>query len=625
MSQTMSPLPRGDAQTVSTYMLQDLGNSQGGISYWRNGSAGEPPSVDFGIARTSAGYSFTPADVTGLQQAAGLWEWVCSINLAPTTSTPYFITIRPGNQDVSTASYPPGVTPSRGPFASDDIELISSRHDFSMFSSKGFSNAVHELGHAMGLTHSGSYNGTDPSQGTVFQTDSKQYTIMSYNPASMTGSNVVVDGTTYYDSTPMLYDIYAVQRLYGAPTVSAAGNTRFGFNASEGLPAPYDFTKNPRPVLTIYSHTKTNTLDLSGFSTDATVNLHSGAFSSFAGMTNNVTIYYTTSVDTLIAGSGTNTIYANDDPDSITGGTGSNTLFLGRGTDTVESRGHDTIIAGTGDSLIKSSGAATVFGGAGKELTGVNVAAGSLLAVGGPGKLFVNASAGDVTVYAGAGGTTVAGGAGQVTAWGKTSGDLLTGGSAQGNALIGGAAAETLFGSGGGLMVGAAAGGDVLVAGPGNVTLTGAGSQGANTVFGGSGASTMTLGKGNDLVVLGGGASTVFGGSSRANIYGGSGALLAIAGSGGAYVQAGVGQSTVHAGSGADLFRFVDGAGGGTELIVGFKQGVDRISLGGFGPDAATSALATARTAGGDTTIQLADNTRVTFAGLSQLTHDAFA
>ncbi len=417
---------------------------------------------------------------------------------------------------------------------------------------------------------------------------------MSYNNAALTGANLTVDGTTYQPSTPMLYDIYAVQRLYGSPHVDPSGSTTFGFNASSDLPVPYDFTKNTHPVLTIYSHTANNTLDLSGFTSDSAINLHSAAFSSFAGMRNNAAIYYSTKVDTLIEGSGTNAVYANDDPDMIVGGSGANTIFLGRGTDTVQSSGNDTIMAGAGDVIANASGAALLFAGAGNET--IHVTSGRTQAVGSTGRLSVRVAAGEVTVQAGAGGSTVFGGAGRVTAWGKAAGDVLFGGQAGGNVLLGGAGTETLAGSGAGdLLVAARTGGDLLAAGAGNVTLTGAGSLGANAYFGGGAADLIAAGAGSDTVVGGRGADTVFGGSGHADIFEGSGSTLAVAGPGADYVQGGTGQATVVAGTGVDVFGFVFGHGGGTDLISKFKPGVDLISLQGFGPDAVAAALGTAR------------------------------
>lgn len=628
MNQSPTPtMPVGTAQSVSTYMLQWLGTSGAGISYWKSGPQSQTPAVPLHIVTQSGLDSFTPAEVAAIGNAAATWSWVCNLTFVPDGDG---IIVRPSNQDATALNYSGGIDPEvgSGPIKIANVELNTKVRGISVLGTANFRNVVHELGHGIGLDHTGAYNGEQSQAGylpgTVFQTDTMQYAVMSYNVAALTGANVTVDGTTYNDSTPMLYDIFGAQRLYGAPDVDPAGSTTFGFNVSAGLPISYDFTKNVRPVLTIYSHTGHNTLDLSGFVNGSIIDLHSGAFSSFAGMTNNAAIYYTTKVDTLIEGNGANTVYANDDPDSIVGGTGANTIFLGRGADTVQSGGHDTIIAGAGELTARTSGDALLFAGAGNDT--ISVVSGSLQAFGGSGRLTVRNVVGNVTVQAGAGGSTVDGGPGRVTAWGRAAGDAFFGGQFGGNTLVGGAAAETLVGGGAGdLLIAAPSGGDLLAAGPGNVTLTGAGSTGANTYFGGSGASVIATGAGDDTVMGGSGAATIFGGSGHTDIFAGGGPSLVIAGPGGDYVQAGTGQATVLAGTGADLFGFVSGHGGSTELIVGFKPGADLIALQGFGPDAVAAALQTAQVVGKDTTIHLADDTRITFANFTELSKSLFA
>ena len=610
-------------------MLEELGTPGAGISYWKSDSEADPPAVPLTIVAQSGADSFTPAEVAGIQTAAATWAWMCDLTFAAGSGASG-ITVLPSTTDATTLNYSGGSGPEvgSGPLNTASAQLSTPGDGTASVGGSEFRNALQQLGHAIGLANPGAYDSGQSSAdylpGTVFQTDTGQYTIMSDNDAALSGANLTVGGTSYAASTPMLYDVYAAQRLYGSAHIDTVGSTTFGFNVSPGLPAAYDFATNAHPVLTIYSHTAKNTLDLSGFSSDSTVNLRSGAFSSFAGMTDNAAIAYATKVDNLIEGSGTNTVDANDDADSIVGGSGANTIFLGQGSDTVQSSGHDTIISGTGDVLANASGEALLFAGAGKVT--VRVTAGGTEAVGGAGRMSVSVTGGDATVQAGAGGTTVSGGTGSVIAWGKAAGDQLFGGQAGSNLLLGGAGSETLAGAGAGnFLVAARIGGDLLAAGPGNATLTGAGSLGANTYFAGVGADLIAAGAGNDTVVGGSGADTIFAGNGHADIFEGSGPTLVIAGPGHDTVQAGAGRATVVAGTGADVFSFVSGHGGGAELISKFKPGVDLVSLQGFGTDAAAAALRTARIVGRDTTIELADHTRITFSGVTHLSASSFA
>lgn len=80
-----------------------------------------------------------------------------------------------------------------------------------------FETILHELGHAIGLSHPGDYSFT---AGTIFSyegsaqflQDSKQYSVMSYFEATNTGSNI----PDYQISTPLMFDILALQNIYGA-------------------------------------------------------------------------------------------------------------------------------------------------------------------------------------------------------------------------------------------------------------------------------------------------------------------------------------------------------------------------------------------------------------------------
>jgi hypothetical protein len=132
-------------------------------------------------------------------------------------------------------------------------------------------------------------------------------------------------------TTPMALDIAAAQLLYGAPVNSPlSGGQVFGFNTNiTGAIRPFfDFTQNANPIVTLWDQGTNNTLDLSGFSTNSTVNLNRGAFSSCDGLTNNICIALNTKIDTFVGGAGNDTVTANNDGDTLFGGLG-NDIFRG--------------------------------------------------------------------------------------------------------------------------------------------------------------------------------------------------------------------------------------------------------------------------------------------------------
>ena len=86
------------------------------------------------------------------------------------------------------------------------------------FDNDGFRLFLHEIGHALGLSHPGNYNilpgGASLAYdgNAVYREDTDQYTVMSYFDEAITHANFV----DTFAMTPMLHDIAAIQRLYGA-------------------------------------------------------------------------------------------------------------------------------------------------------------------------------------------------------------------------------------------------------------------------------------------------------------------------------------------------------------------------------------------------------------------------
>jgi Peptidase M10 serralysin C terminal/RTX calcium-binding nonapeptide repeat (4 copies) len=241
---------------------------------------------------------------------------------------------------------------------------------------------IHELGHALGLSHPGDYNATDDNDGdgvpdpityandAYFAQDSMQYSIMSYFDAYETGAQHV-DFTLLnfaYAATPLVHDIAAIQAIYGADMATRNGDTVYGFNSTASRSA-YDFTVNTRPVVAIWDGGGNDTLDFSGWNTPSVINLNAGSFSSgggtekfltleevnanraalgFAartqdtfdfyealkaqlGLTNglfkdNISIAYGATIENAVGGSGDDFIIANEVGNRIDGGDGNDTV-----------------------------------------------------------------------------------------------------------------------------------------------------------------------------------------------------------------------------------------------------------------------------------------------------------
>ena len=256
----------------------------------------------------------------------------------------------------------------------------------------GWFAITHELGHALGLAHGGSYNASDDNDGdgkpdpityngdAYFFQDSQQYTIMSYFPGRATGAGWVDwDNLVYMmPSTPMVHDVLAVQNIYGADMTTRTGDTTYGFNSNAGN-VVFDFTVNTDPVVTIWDAGGTDTLDFSGWSTGSIIDLNEGAFSSggqgttlaalqakgFLGpnatqaqfaatmaafnmgpqgqMTDNVAIAYGAKIENAVGGAGNDLIIGNGLNNLLKAGAGNDILVTGDG--------RDTLTGGTGNDI----------------------------------------------------------------------------------------------------------------------------------------------------------------------------------------------------------------------------------------------------------------------------------
>ena len=290
----------------------------------------------------------------------------------------------------------------------------------------GLVTFVHEFLHALGLSHPGNYNGTASYfHDAEYLQDTRRYTVMSYFNSYSDGSGTSFfhwNGLSYdyvYPQTMMVDDIAALTGGsyagyfggYSFNTSTRTGATTYGYNATAGIDAVYDFTANQAPVLTIYDAGGVDTLDLSGDTvawkivvsynssgnasftsqarTSSVIDLREGQYSSTNGMTNNIGIAYGTVIENAVGTRYDDTIYGNDVANNLKGGAGNDTIYGYAGSDVIDGgtgtniidggQGTDTAVFGfssTQASMTQNAnGGWTIsYGGTIDKLTNVEVA-----------------------------------------------------------------------------------------------------------------------------------------------------------------------------------------------------------------------------------------------------------
>jgi len=329
----------------------------------------------------------------------------------------------------------------------------------------------------IGLGHAGAYNdGTTKGSPQLTSYDNSAYSLMSYNEApdySSAFSWGYSGGYARAPVTPMMLDILAADRIYGAPVGGPlSGGQTFGFNTNIAgdIAKFFDFTINTRPIITLFDTGLNNRLDLSGFTSGSTIDLHEGSFSSVAGLTGNIGIAFGTRIDTLISDGASDRITGNDDGDVLMGGGGTDTISGGAGNDHIY-----------GNLLSSTQGAAD-----GADLIDT-----------GGGSDYVNGNAGNDTITASTGSNRLYGGQGDDTI--HVTGNGI-------NHLNGNLGDDTLIIDAGTNDAHGGQGNDTIQASGGDNQSFG--EMGNDVIWAGSGFDRMTGGAGSDLFVLSGPANT---------------------------------------------------------------------------------------------------------------------
>jgi serralysin len=576
------------------------------------------------------------------KQRAATYDWVDmykSVSNLNLVEFPSFLdrhaTIRIAESDkpntAEVADFPGSTSQTGSEFAAGDIWFNPNDYNNPEIGTYAYHTFGHEIGHALGLKHGHESSGV---RGIPMNSDrdSMEFSIMTYR--SFEGHTPTIDRNSdgkidiediIYQNEPsgyaqslMMYDIRAIQEMYGANFGHNATNTtyEFDFNTGEmfvsgvGQGQPGD----NRIFRTIWDGNGIDTYDFSNYNTNLSINLKPGAWSdldrggdhqradlglgnSARGHVFNALQYQgdkRSLIENAIGGSGNDQIVANQADNFLSGGSGKDTIFGEDGNDKLYGgTGDDTLYGGAGnDRLDAWTGNDKLYGGDGNdELYG---GVGNDFLTGESGNDRLDGWTGNDELYGGTGDDTLYGGAGNDRLDGWTGNDKLYGGTGH-DELYGGVGNDFLTGESGNDRLDGWTGNDKLYGGTGNDTLYGGagndrldGWTGNDKLYGGTGHDKLYGGVGNDFLTGESGNDRLDGWTGNDKLYGGTGNDTLYGGAGNDRLDGWTGNDKLYGGTGHDELYGGDDSdtlsgGVGDDLLVG-GTGKD-VLTGGLGSD----------------------------------------
>lgn len=223
-----------------------------------------------------------------------------------------------------------------------------------------YATFLHEIGHALGLLH-------PHENGMPNSADSLEYTLMSYRSfegAPLNGYSAEAGG---FPQSLMMYDIAAMQHMYGANFATQSGSTTYRWSPDTGQSFVNGVAQaaplSNRIFQTVWDGGGTDTFDFSNYASNLNVDLRPGKWTTVSpsqlaqldfggthiadGNIANALMYNNdprSLIENAIGGSGNDTLVGNSANNNLVGGAGSDILRGEQGNDVIDgSSGTDTV------------------------------------------------------------------------------------------------------------------------------------------------------------------------------------------------------------------------------------------------------------------------------------------
>ena len=319
------------------------------ITYSFPGVNGASYSLGTSYPNPEARDILTPTDafMANVARALGTWSAVANVTFQQVADSAagagdirFFITNQAPTTNSAFAMRPYNPT---GHAAAGDVVFYNQLLRSSAEGTFNYTTIIHEVGHSLGLKHPGDYENGGASDGPYLPStlDNSAYSIMSYYFSPKIQSRLI---------GPSLYDIQAIQYLYGANMAYAPGDQTYAVG--------------PSLFRTIWDPNGVNGLSGQNINANQILNAQELSFSSADG-------FYTaavakgTKIHNLEGGNGSDTLIGNALDNRFVGGRGDDLIIGNGGADTVVYGGKQSgyTITQVGNTIVVKDNAVLFSGG----------------------------------------------------------------------------------------------------------------------------------------------------------------------------------------------------------------------------------------------------------------------
>jgi serralysin len=308
----------------------------------------------------TASVAFSASEKALMLRAVAAWNAVANVNLQQGIAANSQVTFGEYNQNDSSLYGYVVALPVKGMGGGTVegdlwINTGNSAQKNPVYGSDGWGTLLHELGHAIGLNHPNE----DPDNDANQPNNNLQWTIMSYVPHP--DQQDLPSDEQALPLTPMVLDILAIQKLYGANfTTNTGNNTYVSGSGAKFAMTDGGYIGDFGAIFTIWDAGGTDTINASNQTGKVSINLAPGTYSTVGDIQNNIGLAAAVKNAEGRVVNYIENAFGGSASDILLGNAVGNKLYGNAGNDTIKGYGG-------GDVLRGGSGADKLYGGSGGD------------------------------------------------------------------------------------------------------------------------------------------------------------------------------------------------------------------------------------------------------------------